>query len=140
MRSLPLRVFPILRRRARFMGLTGRGEPLIDRHGGVGRHSFGENFYPTVLTASDVSFVTEQGILPPSGTIPAKEILFPADRQEGAFEWQQGVLTSWDGKAMKLLINGQPTRIQAEPGCAHLPACRRRDAWRCAKAHGSAAN
>ena len=35
-----------------------------------------QSFYPNVLTASDVSFVTEQGILPPAGRFNAKEILF----------------------------------------------------------------
>ena len=67
-----------------------------------------QNFYPTVVTTSDVSFVTEQSILSPSGTTPVKEILFRLMDKKNAFEWQQGVLTSWDGSTMKLLVNNQP--------------------------------
>ena len=74
-----------------------------------------ESFYPTVLTASDVSFVTEQGILPASGPVYAKEILFRLIDKKSAFEWQQGVLTSWDGTTMKLLVNGQPRQFQLSP-------------------------
>src|SRR4030095_10096305 len=67
-----------------------------------------QSFYPAVLTASDTSFVAEQGILPPSGSIPLSEILFRLIDKKNAFEWQQGVLTSWDGKTLKLIVNGQP--------------------------------
>jgi stage II sporulation protein D len=39
--------------------------------------------------------------------VPAKEILFRIIDKKGAFEWQQGVLVSWDGRTAKLLVNGQ---------------------------------
>jgi peptidoglycan hydrolase-like amidase len=101
----------------RFMGLPGQGEPQsleVASLAGFIRQSF----YPTVLTSSDVSFVTEQGILPPVGMIPAKEILFRLIDKKSAFEWQQGVLTSWDGKVMKLTINGQPREFKLSPDAA----------------------
>src|SRR5262249_56618950 len=73
------------------------------------------SFYPTVLTASDTSFLTEQGILPPSGNIPLKEVLFRLIDKKNAFEWQQGVLTSWDGKVMKITVNNQPKEFRLGP-------------------------
>src|SRR6266581_8001895 len=59
----------------RFMGLTGQGEPQSTDVAALATF-IRQNFYPTVLATSDVSFVTEQGILPPSGAVPLKEILF----------------------------------------------------------------
>ena len=35
--------------------------------------------------------------------------------KKSAFEWQQGVLTSWDGTTMKLSINGQPKEFKLSP-------------------------
>src|SRR3982751_1014535 len=35
-----------------------------------------QTFYPTVATASDLSFLNEQGILPVTGVLPLKELLF----------------------------------------------------------------
>jgi stage II sporulation protein D len=74
-----------------------------------------QSFFPNVLTASDLSFLTEQGILSPSGNIPLKEILFRLIDKKGVFEWQQGVLVSWDGITMRLLINGQPKDFKLSP-------------------------
>jgi stage II sporulation protein D len=74
-----------------------------------------QSFYPTVLAASDVSFVTEQGILPPTGTLPAKEVLFRLIEKKGAFEWQQGVLVAFDGTTMKLMVSGQPKEFRLAP-------------------------
>src|SRR5579883_2561296 len=90
-----------------FLGLAGQGEPSSTQLAALATF-VRQNFYPTVLTTSDVSFVTEQGILPLAGTIPEKEILFRLIDKKNGFEWQQGVLTSWDGSAMQLLVNGQP--------------------------------
>jgi stage II sporulation protein D len=55
-----------------------------------------------------MSFVTEQGILPADGTLPLNELLFRLLDKKNAFEWQQGVLVSWDGQKMRLLVGGQP--------------------------------
>jgi stage II sporulation protein D len=96
------------------MGLPGQGEPAsleLDTLGPFVR----QNFYPAVRTASDVEFVTGQGILPPSGGLPLKEILFRLIDKKSAFEWQQGVLESWDGTVMKLIINGQPREFRLSP-------------------------
>jgi stage II sporulation protein D len=98
----------------RFMGLPGQGEPQSMELSSLAGFIRGA-FYPTVLTASDVSFVTEQGILSPSGTLPTKEILFRLIDKKNAFEWQQGVLTSWDGTTMKLLVNNQPREYKLSP-------------------------
>src|SRR6185369_15154708 len=91
----------------KFLGLTGQGEPTSMELPSLATY-IRQNFYPTVVTTSDVSFVTEQSILSPSGTTPVKEILFRLIDKKNAFEWQQGVLTSWDGSTMKLLVNNQP--------------------------------
>lgn len=101
----------------RFMGLPGQGEPQSTETPGLAAF-IRQSFYPTVLTTSDVSFVTEQGILPPVGTLPIKEILFRLIDKKSAFEWQQGVLTSWDGKVMKLNMNGQPREFKLSADAA----------------------
>jgi stage II sporulation protein D len=101
----------------RFMGLQGQGEPQSTETASLAGF-IRQSFYPTVLTSSDVSFVTEQGILPPVGTIPVKEVLFRLIDKKNAFEWQQGVLTSWDGKVMKLTINGLPREFKLNPDAA----------------------
>jgi len=98
----------------RFMGLPGQGEPQSQDPAALATF-IRQTFYPAVLTSSDLSFVTEQGILPPSGSIPAREILFRLIDKKSAFEWQQGVLTSWDGKAMKIVIAGQPREFKLSP-------------------------
>lgn len=101
----------------RFMGLPGQGEPQSTETPGLAAF-IRQSFYPTVLTTSDVSFVTEQGILPPVGTLPIKEILFRLIDKKSAFEWQQGVLTSWDGKVIKLNMNGQPREFKLSADAA----------------------
>jgi stage II sporulation protein D len=98
----------------RFMGLPGQGEPQsmeLPALAGFIRQSF----YPAVQTTSDLSFVTEQGILPPAGMLPVKEILFRLIEKKSVFEWQQGVLTSWDGTTMKLMVAGQPKEFKVRP-------------------------
>ncbi|HEY2384708.1 MAG TPA: SpoIID/LytB domain-containing protein [Terriglobia bacterium] len=94
-----------------FLGLPGQGEPASADLATLAAF-IRQNFYPTVLTTSDVSFVTEQGILPLAGAIPEKEILFRLIDKKSAFEWQQGVLTSWDGTTMKLLVGNQPKEFK----------------------------
>ncbi|HMF02558.1 MAG TPA: SpoIID/LytB domain-containing protein [Terriglobia bacterium] len=98
----------------RFMGLPGQGEPQSMDTASLSPF-IRQSFYPTVLTASDTSFLTEQGILPPSGNIPLKEVLFRLIDKKNAFEWQQGVLTSWDGKVMKITVNNQPKEFRLGP-------------------------
>ena len=77
----------------RFMGLPGQGEPPSMDVPELATF-IRQSFYPAVRTTSDRSFLTEQGILPPSGTLPAKELLFRLIEKKAAFEWQQGVLIS----------------------------------------------
>ena len=99
----------------RFMGLPARGEPSSSDK--ADRATFiRQSFFPDVLTtSSDVSFLTEQGILSPSTDLSSREILFRLIDRKGAFEWQQGVLVSWDGTTMRLLINGQPKEFKLSP-------------------------
>jgi stage II sporulation protein D len=99
---------------ARFMGLADRGEPK-SMEPPVLASFIRETFYPTVLTSSDLSFVNEQGILPPSGTPSRAELLFRLIDKKSAFEWQQGVLVSWDGQKMRLLVGGQPKEFSLSP-------------------------
>jgi stage II sporulation protein D len=98
----------------RFMGLPGEGEPAsLDLN--TLAPFIRRNFYPGVRAASDVEFVTTQGILPPAGQLPAREVLFRLIDKKSAFEWRQGVLESWDGQTMKLVINGQPEEFKVAP-------------------------
>jgi stage II sporulation protein D len=98
----------------RFMGLTGQGEPSSLNLETLAPY-IRQNFYPDVRAASDVEFVTEQGILPPTGQLPLNEILYRLVDKKGAFEWQQGILVSWDGQTMKIIINGQERSFRMAP-------------------------
>ncbi|HYT64898.1 MAG TPA: SpoIID/LytB domain-containing protein [Vicinamibacterales bacterium] len=98
----------------RFMGLREAGEPP-SRDPATLAAFVRQTFYPAVLTASDVSFVNEQGLLPAAGSVPIEELLFRVIDKKGAFEWQQGVLVSWDGQKMRLLVNGQPKEFSLNP-------------------------
>ena len=91
----------------RFMGLPVTGDPPAADPTALAAF-IRQTFYPSVITTSDESFLTEQGILSPTGVVPAEDLLFRLVDKKGAFEWQQGVLVSWDGKTMRLLVNGQP--------------------------------
>jgi peptidoglycan hydrolase-like amidase len=91
----------------RFMGLQNTGEPPSADPAALPAF-VRRTFYPSVSTTSDQSFLSEQGILSPTGAIPTDELLFRLIDKKGAFEWQQGVLESWDGRTMTLLVNGKP--------------------------------
>jgi len=99
---------------ARFMGLPDRGEPSSPEPAALATF-VRQTFYPGVATVSDLSFLNDQGILPVTGTLPADELLFRLIDRKGAFEWQQGVLTGWDGQKLKLIVNGQPKEFTLGP-------------------------
>jgi stage II sporulation protein D len=99
---------------ARFMGLPDRGEPVSSDSAALAAF-IRQTFYPTVLTPSDVSFVDDQGILPAEGTVPREELLFRLIDRKSAFEWQQGVLVSFDGQKMRLLVAGAPKDFVVPP-------------------------
>jgi stage II sporulation protein D len=99
---------------ARFMGLPDRGEPPSTEPAALATF-VRQTFYPSVAPTSDVSFVNEQGLLPPTGSLPVAELLFRLIDKKSAFEWQQGVLVSWDGQKMRLLVNGQPKEFALGP-------------------------
>ena len=99
---------------ARFMGLADRGEPPSTEPAALA--SFvRQTFYPLVATASDLSFLNEQGILPAAAAVSTSDVLFRLIDKKGAFEWQQGVLTSWNGTTLRLLVNGQPKDYTLAP-------------------------
>src|SRR4051812_9159193 len=99
---------------ARFMGLPDRGEPPSTEPAALA--SFvRQTFYPSVATTSDLSFLNNQGILPVTGTLPTNELLFRLVDKKSAFEWQQGVLTSWDGQKMRLVVDGQAKEFAVSP-------------------------
>jgi peptidoglycan hydrolase-like amidase len=91
---------------ARFMGLPERGEPTSARVAPLAAF-IRQTFYPDVVTTSDFSFVREQGILSAGEVTPRKEVLFRLIDKKGAFEWQQGILVSFDAGALQLLVNNQ---------------------------------
>ena len=99
---------------ARFMGLPERGEPAANDPASMAAF-VRQTFYPNVLSASDASFVTEQGILPPSASLPREELLFRLLDKKAAFDWQQGVLVAWDAGKMRLLVGGQPKEFAVAP-------------------------
>jgi stage II sporulation protein D len=113
---------------ARFMGLPERGEPPSTDPAALATF-IRQTFYPSVLTSSDLSFARDQGLLPAEGAglpaqgagLPAEsavstqDLLFRLIDKKAAFEWQQGVLVSWDGSRMRLLVNGQPREFALSP-------------------------
>jgi stage II sporulation protein D len=99
---------------ARFMGLADRGEPPSMDPPALASF-IRQTFFPMVLTSSDLSFVNEQGILPAGGSPARAELLFRLIDKKSAFEWQQGVLVSWNGQTMRLLVGGQPKELSLSP-------------------------
>ena len=101
---------------APFMGLAGRGEPASTSAATLAAF-IRPTFYPSVLTASDLSFVREQGILTAGEVVPRNELLFRLIDKKSAFEWQQGVLQSFDagGRTMRLLVGGQLKEFSLAP-------------------------
>jgi len=93
----------------RFLGLPGRGEPPTMQLEPLAKY-LRENFYPNAALNSDLEFLMEQGILSASAN-SAKDILFRLIEKKGAFEWQEGVLVSWDGQTATLITNGAPTEF-----------------------------
>jgi len=99
---------------ARFMGLPVRGEPRSAKPSAFATY-IRQTFYPSVLTASDLSFVREQGLLNAGEPTPRRELLFRLIDKKSAFEWQQGVLVSFDGGKLQLLVNGQLKEFSLAP-------------------------
>lgn len=93
---------------AHFMGLTSDREPLTSNAAPLAQY-IRRTFYPEVLTGSDLSFVQEQGIMSAGEVVPRKELLFRLIEKKSAFEWQQGVLVSFDVKTrtIRLMVAGQ---------------------------------
>jgi peptidoglycan hydrolase-like amidase len=99
----------------RFLGIQGMGEPPANSNLSQLAKYLRENFYPGVKTLSDLDFLVEQGILPRTGNVNRNDVLFRLIDKKGSFEWQQGVLVSFDGQTMRLNIGGTPTEFQLSP-------------------------
>jgi peptidoglycan hydrolase-like amidase len=99
---------------ARFMGVPGRGEPPSTEPAALATF-IRETFYPSVVTTSDLSFAREQGLVPADGPVSTSDVLFRLIDKKSAFEWQQGVLVSLEGRRMRLLVNGQPKDFALAP-------------------------
>ena len=98
----------------KFLGVTGTGEPPTLAVAPLATW-LKRNFYPNVKMTSDLEFMVEQGILPGTGTAKAREVLFHLIDKKSAFEWQQGVLTQWDGQTMKLNVGGKIVDFRLKP-------------------------
>src|SRR5262249_389697 len=101
----------------RFLGMAGPSPaPATDSLAGIAAY-LRETFYPNVKTSSHLGFLREPGILGGVAEQPdsTREILFRLIDKKSAFEWQQGVLTEWDGMNMKLLVGGQPRTYRLSP-------------------------
>jgi stage II sporulation protein D len=98
----------------RFLGLPGAGEPASMELTPLAEY-LRENFYPNVKALSDSDFLIEQGILPMAGLASPSEVMYRLIDKKGAFEWQQGVLTAWDGQVMKLTVNARPLDFKLSP-------------------------
>lgn len=91
---------------ARFMGLPVLPQPRTSDAEAFATY-IRRMFYPSVLTTSDLSFLREQGILNTGELTPRTELLFRLIDKKSAFEWQQGVLVSFDDGKMQLLVGGE---------------------------------
>jgi peptidoglycan hydrolase-like amidase len=98
----------------RFLGIQGTGEPPSSSLVPLSKY-LRENFYSGVKPLSDLDFLVEQDILPSTGTVNRNEVLYRMIERKGAFEWQQGVLVSWDGQMMTLTVNNKPTTFRLSP-------------------------
>jgi stage II sporulation protein D len=98
---------------ARFMALPDPGMPPDDADSLASYVR--RAFYAEAAPASDRTFLAEQGILPAAGPIVVRDALFRLIDRKGTFEWQQGVLTAWDGAKMRLLVGGQPKEYTLRP-------------------------
>jgi stage II sporulation protein D len=98
----------------RFLGVGGAGEPPSTAGPELARY-LRETFYSGVKTGSDLEFLIEQGILPGAGAVNRDEVLYRLIDRKGAFEWQQGILISWDGQILNLAIGGTPTEFRLSP-------------------------
>src|SRR5205823_11766733 len=98
----------------KFIGMTAIGEPPSLTVAPLATW-LRENFYPNVKTVSDLDFMVEQGILPGTGRAQLRDVLFNLIEKKSAFEWQQGVLTQWDGQTMKLNVSGKILDFKLKP-------------------------
>jgi stage II sporulation protein D len=98
----------------RFLGVGGAGEPPSTAAPQLAKY-LRETFYSGVKTGSDPEFLIEQGILTGAGAVDSDEVLYRLIDRKGAFEWQQGILISWDGQILKLAIGGMPTEFRLSP-------------------------
>ena len=98
----------------RFLGIQGAGEPPSNAQPQLAKY-LRETFYPGVKTESDMDFLVEQGILTKSGSVDRNDVLYRIIDRKGAFEWQQGVLTAWDGQKMTLTVGGKPIEFRLDP-------------------------
>ena len=102
---------------ARFMSLESGPEPTPAANAVTLATFIRRTFYPSVLTASDLSFVQEQGIMTAGEVVPRRELLFRLIDKKFAFEWQQGVLVSFDTRTrlMRLMVGGQTREFTVAP-------------------------
>lgn len=99
----------------RFLGIAGAGEPPAGDGPALASY-LRSNFYPNAKPSSDLEFLVDQGILPSASGSPSRdEVLFRLIDKKTAFEWQQGVLVSWDGKTMKLMVANSPVEYSLSP-------------------------
>jgi stage II sporulation protein D len=94
---------------ALFMSLESGREPTPAANTVTLATFIRRTFYSEVLTKSDLSFLQEQGIMTAGEVVPRRELLFRLIDKKSAFEWQQGVLVSFDVKTrvMRLTVGGQ---------------------------------
>src|SRR5204862_7031498 len=64
--------------------------------------------------------MVEQGILPGTGRAVVREVLFRLIDKKSSFEWQQGVLTQWDGQTMKLNVSGKIIDFKVNPNALYF--------------------
>ena len=101
---------------AKFVGVEPGGEPASATAAALARF-IRETFYPSVLAESDLEFLREQGILTAGEVVPRKEVLFRLIDKKSAFEWQQGVLESYDSasRRMRVTVAGQLREFTLAP-------------------------
>jgi peptidoglycan hydrolase-like amidase len=103
----------------RFLGMQGMGEPPSLEVATLATW-IRQNFYPNLKPSSDLEFMVEQGILPGAGRAQIRDVLFRLIDKKGAFEWQQGVLTQWDGQTMKLNVGGRIVEFRVKPDALYF--------------------
>jgi stage II sporulation protein D len=87
----------------RFMGLEEPGRPADGDLESVAAW-VKERFFPEIPARSPLRFLEQRGILEPGGDNSEEDVILRLLLRNGAFEWQDSRLVSWDGEVLRARV------------------------------------